>query len=536
MQLDDLVVEVRDRSLQRVGQIDHRFLTDSVFSPRANGVGTWQVKLPASVDGVPYELATALRTEGAGIIVTGPHGVVMSGPTVAPDNEATTEAPEGVWTINGVSDSVLIRDALAYPDPAVADPTTQTKANDVRTGRAETILRAFVSANIADLAPSGRRRGFRTAIHLGGIDHMLGPVLTKSPRFQNLLELCQEIAASTRLLFDIVQNGDRLEFLTWEAADLTQELRMDIENDQLRSTSWGYTLPDLTVPIVAGQGEGTERTIITRTSAAAVAAEAAWGRPIEEFIDQRQTDDLTELQQKGDTALSEALAGTDTLTVVPSDDLAATYGLTWTTGALVSVVVGTEEVPARINQAVIAVTAEGLLLGCVIGDADGTDWEGQVNRSITSLRSRVSSLERNSGSLSAADWGGKAGPSAYVSPYKTRWTKGIDGGGSVDANTSTDGVRITADGIYEVVGGIRVTAAAAFAALALNGDRDALESRANGLYTHDHGSSPEGYSNSRYLGRLMADELITLGTTDSGVALAYRPGSVSGFLQVRRIA
>lgn len=412
MQLDDLVVEVRDRDLVRRHQIDAQFLGGSVFSPRPNGVGTWQVTLPAEVDGELHEAAAVLREKGSGIIVTGPHGVIMSGPTVEPEGEADAEAPEGTWTFSGVSDAILLSDALAVPDPASLDPHKQAFANDVRTGPVETLLRQYVAFNIANgdigkvpvriWAPPYRLRGFRKLFRLGDpVDLRRGPVRSKSPRYTNLLELCQDIVAGTDFLFDVRQVDGYLEFVVWEAEDLTASHRMDIENDQLTSTRYSYSVPDLTEAYVAGQGEGTDRTVLVRTSAAAAAEEAAWGRPIERFIDQRQTDDRAELEQKVDATLADALASIDSLTVVPSDDLASDYGRGWTAGARVTVVVGEKEVPARINQAVIAVTGEGVMLGCVIGDSDG-DFEARTNRSISGLTSRVSSLERNG--TGKTDW------------------------------------------------------------------------------------------------------------------------------------
>lgn len=405
MQLEDIVVEVRDRTLKRRGQIDARFLDGSVFSPRPNGVGTWQVTLPGSVDGESLEAALLLREKGSGIIVTGPHGVILSGPTSEPEGEATAEAPEGTWTISGFSDAVLLQDAISVPDPASADPEKQAFANDIRTAHVETLLRQYVSLNIANgaIARGGpvqwaqghRLRGFRQRLRLHDqVDRARGPVRTKSPRYTNLLELCRDIVAGTDLLFDVQQVDDFLELVIWEAADLTGSHRMDIENDQLTSTRYSYSPPELTEAYVAGQGEGTERTVLVRSSPEAAAEEEAWGRPIERFLDQRQTDDQAELQEKVAATIADALAATDSLTVVPSDDLAGTYGLDWTAGARVTIVVGDDEVPARINQAVIAVTKEGVLLGCVIGDADG-DWEGQTNRAIGGLSARVSSLERN---------------------------------------------------------------------------------------------------------------------------------------------
>ncbi len=76
MQVTDLIVEVRDSSLARVGQILSTDLVGFTAVLRFCKVGTWEIPLHAT-----SPLADALRAPGAGIIVTGPNGVLFSGPT-----------------------------------------------------------------------------------------------------------------------------------------------------------------------------------------------------------------------------------------------------------------------------------------------------------------------------------------------------------------------------------------------------------------------------------------------------------------------
>jgi hypothetical protein len=394
MQVEDLIVEVRDENLQRQWQIDAQFLTGATFAPKTNGVGTWQVVLPATVDGAEYEPCTALRAEGAGIIVTTPQGVLISGPTDYESCEQTSEDPDGTWTIQGWSDDILLDDALAYPDPETVDVSAQTKANDVRTDTVEDLLIAYVSANIGPDAPSARTTGTFWASVVVGTSLGRGPTRTASPRFQNLLQLCQELVADTNVLFRLVQNDDdELELEISLSVDRSGEWRFDIDNEQLQSTQHGSGAPSVTRAIVAGQEQGVNRTIIERTSTASLAAEAAWKRRRERFVDQRQTDDTDELEQAGDAVLAEGAAPAG-FTVEPSENidvLSARSAL----GSLVSITIGDTPVTARLNQVILTITENGVYTAAVIGDDDGTDWEGRVNRSLESLTSRVSNLERN---------------------------------------------------------------------------------------------------------------------------------------------
>ncbi|RCL91788.1 MAG: hypothetical protein DBW62_00600 [Microbacterium sp.] len=532
MQVEDLIVEVRDENLQRVWQIDAQFLTGATFAPKTNGVGTWQVVLPATVDGKEYEPCTALRAEGAGIIVTTPQGVLISGPTDYESCEQTPEDPAGTWTIQGWSDDILLDDALAYPDPAIADVSAQTKANDVRTDTVEDLLIAYVSANIGPDAPSARTTGTFWASVVVGTSLGRGPTRTASPRFQNLLQLCQELVADTNVLFRLVQNDDdELELEISLSVDRSGEWRFDIDNEQLQSTQHGSGAPSVTRAIVAGQEQGVNRTIIERTSTASLAAEAAWKRRRERFVDQRQTDDTDELQQAGDAVLADGAAPAG-FTVEPSDDidvLSARSAL----GSLVSVTIGDTPVTARLNQVILTITENGVYTAAVIGDEDGTDWEGQVNRSLSSLGSRVSNLERNPVGFSA-DWAVKGGPTSLASAYENVWAVGFDGGGVLDGESNANGIVVGADGVYEVEGAQRGDGANVYVTLALDGSRTDLETHADGLFTHDHSAGANNYSTSSYIGRLSTGDIITLGGPTS-TNLVYASSTLTGFIKARRI-
>lgn len=408
MQVDDLLVEVRDVNLTRIGQLLPDDLEDLAVVARVNDVGAWSLTLPDLVldeagNVVEHALCAALRTAGAGIIVTGPDGVILSGPMTDATYEAKSSSDAGVWTIKGVSDAILLADALAFPDPASADPGAQTRANDVRTGSAEDLLRRYVAYNIANgaltsppsgWAPAGRLVGLRSRLRLYTPSLHRGATLTRSPRFDNLLELCQSIAATSGLVFDIVQVDDLLEFRVTEAADRSAFVRMDVENEQLDSVGYGYASPTATRPIVAGQGEGTERTIIERTSADAAEAESLWGRRIERFVDQRQTEVLAELEQAGDDLLAAEGTTVTSTQATPSEDLLLTYLVDWRLGDLVTVVVGGVEAKAKVVE-VSLIVRDGVRVGATLGDPVGFDPEDVAYSRAAKVEERVSAIERN---------------------------------------------------------------------------------------------------------------------------------------------
>jgi hypothetical protein len=396
--LSQFTVEVRDRNLVRVGQLTDDDLANALVVPRANTVGSWKIALPATVihdDGTetPHALCEVLREPGSGIIVTGPEGVILSGPMDNPTHDADTSDPGGTWTIEGISDMHVLDDVLAWGDPTEANLMEQAASNDVRVGQAETLIREYAYYNLgAGALPERRNARFR----LEPVDLKRGGFVQKSPRFQNLLELLRELALGSGLMFDVVQtDDDMLELRVTTQIDLSAEVRLDIQNDQLSRSSYGYAAPGVTEVLVAGQGEGVDRTMIRRTSTDSEAARALWNRRRERFLDQRQTDDLTELQQAGDELLADEGVTLKSLQVVPSEDLDLVYGTHWRVGAIVTVVVGAQEIVSVVTEAPFQFGPDGVLAGVTVGDPDGFDWESAISNRTTRTESRVSLLERN---------------------------------------------------------------------------------------------------------------------------------------------
>lgn len=397
MRVDDLTVEVRDRTLKRVGQVTPLHL-DLKARTKWCAVGEWTLTLPGDHGMVPH-----LTAPGSGILLLGPDGtadnVILSGPTRTPARVRNQQNPDGTFTFNGVTDEVVLAGALAFPNPAIADPqaSSQDRSNDVRTGTTEDLLRQFVSLNIGTgTAPAGRVRGLRQYLALAGASGGRGLTQQKSPRFQNLLELLQEmIAYDPSLGFRVVQVGAALQFQVLDSRDRTAFVRFDIENGTITSEEVQFAGPVVTDAIVAGQGEGTERTIVRRQDADAITGEADWGVPFETFIDQRDTDDLTELEQSGDEALFEGRGGT-AVKMVPADDTTMEVGTDWRSGDTVTTVVGGVETVARVTEVAYMVTAAGVMAGAALGDVSGFTAADAESSTIENIDSRVSRLERAS--------------------------------------------------------------------------------------------------------------------------------------------
>ena len=392
MRPEDLTVEVRDKNLQRQGKVLSRDL-DLKAKLRWCGVGEWTLNLPGDHPMVPH-----LRTPGSGLVVTGPtgvasRGVIFSGPTILPKRKRDQKNPDGTLTFQGFTDEIHLDDALAFPSPQTsADPAAQTKSNDIRTGATEDLFRQYVAFNVTyDQALPGRVRGFRNYIDVKGASGGRGLTQTKSPRFQNLLELLQEIAIyDGGLGFRLIQEDDLILFDTIPVRDLRDTIRLDMSNGTLTSeevASQGATITDA---IVAGQGEGVARTIVRRT---APADEGTWSRVIERFFDRRDTNETTQLQQKGDEELAAGSGGLSAK-VIPADDQTMRYLIDWREGDLITVVVDGTEQDSVVTEAVLLVNSTACRVGVSIGDVATFDPRDQETKNQQSIDSRVGYLER----------------------------------------------------------------------------------------------------------------------------------------------
>ncbi|QAX95472.1 minor tail protein [Streptomyces phage BartholomewSD] len=393
MRLEDITVEVRDKSLTRRGLVRPEELSLEL-TDNFNNVGEWKLTLAAE-----NPLAQILRQPGAGLIITGPNDVIMSGPMVTPEFAATQDDPGGSITFTGVSDTVILADTLAFPDPTNPNGASQTLAHDVRQGSAEDVMHSFVMANIGPTAPVERRK---TAL-IDGASQGRGPTVIKSARFPVLGNLLTELALLGSLGFRVVQRGMNLVFETFQITDRTKLIRLDVANGSLAGQRVALSPPGVTRAIVAGQGELVKRQFLQVQTPESIAAEADWGRRIERFIDQRNTDDWKELQQAGDEAMEESGFTAVNVQVVPMEDGAMRFGHDWYLGDKVSVVVEDQELVSNATGMVLKAGSDGFQVGVLLGDPTGFSVDAALSKRVTNTEARVSQLERTSDIGVAAD-------------------------------------------------------------------------------------------------------------------------------------
>ncbi|MGW4158694.1 siphovirus ReqiPepy6 Gp37-like family protein [Streptomyces sp. NPDC004788] len=384
MQLRDITVEVRDKTLTRVGLVRPEELVFEM-QDSFNNVGSWKLTLAAE-----HPLTPHLRTPGSGVIITGPSYTLMSGPTTKFEHAATPEDTGGSVVFEGVSDDIVLRDMLAFPEPTNPNGATQKLAHDVRQGAAETVMHSFVRANIGPTAPVGRRK---TGLVMG-TDHGRGPQVVKSARFPVLGNLLTEIALLANLGFRVIQRGNQLVFETYEVLDRTNFIRLDVLNGTLSGQRATISAPGVTRAIVAGQGELTKRQLLQVSSPTSLEAEDDWGRRIERWIDQRNTDKWDELQQAGDEAIADEGFTAVDVQLVPMEDSTMAFGKDWGLGDRVAVVVDDQELKSNVTGLALKAGSNGFQVGALLGDATGFNLDVALNKRLSRTEKRVSHLER----------------------------------------------------------------------------------------------------------------------------------------------
>lgn len=360
MKLADLVVEVRDKDLNRIGQIKGTDLDIEVVAA-FNEPGTWSVRLPAG-----HVFARELRKEGSGIIVTGPEDVILSGPTTSVEDSRTKE-DRGTVVISGVGDTIHLFDRLAYPKPSTASITAQDVSHDVRTGPVETLMHAYVNANLGPDAPSARRlKRLVMGENLGR-----GETVTKRARFPHLHLLLADLGNEQRLGFRIVQRGKNLVFETMYQRDRTKAVRLTIENRRLVGHVITKEAPEITHAIVGGKGYGKRRTFATVTTDKSTDAADVWGRRIEAFVDQRASRKAGELTRAGKEALEHGGYTAIGVAATPNDDSGdMEFGRHWRLGDEVAVEIRGEERYVLATGVMLKADEDGLRTAFILGDWD----------------------------------------------------------------------------------------------------------------------------------------------------------------------
>lgn len=373
--MSDWQLIVRDSTLGRVGEISDFSKLEMVL--RFNLPDTWILDLPTDA-----QSADALQQPGAGLIVKRDGETIMSGPVITPQRGWDINGDK--LTVAGVSDDIHLEDRLVRP---CAPPYTATDY-DVRTGAAETVIRAYVDANAGPSAAVERRVAGLILAADGG--H--GTTVTGRGRWDVLGDLIRALAvAGGDLGFRIVQSGTTLVFQVYVPVDNSGSVIFSPELGNLRAFNYAPTAPEADWVVAAGSGEGTARTIRESGDNDAI---VRWNRRIEVFRDRRDTSVAAELDQ----TIAEELAGKaekTALSITPVDTLAVAYLTDYTLGDKVTVEIDGAPFSDVVREVHLTVDSNGDVIEPTIGTPGTTtkDYLGLIG-AVRALRRKVTNLER----------------------------------------------------------------------------------------------------------------------------------------------
>jgi hypothetical protein len=269
-------IYIRDSNFRRIGEITDYTKLDII--PRFNAVGTFALDIPTD-----SPAAKELIKPKYGIIVKKDGQTIFSGTVTS--RHRTFNTSGDTMTLSGKDDNAFLAGRLAYPVPggdfSLAD-------SDVRTGKAETIMKQYVDYNCGPSALSERR------IITLAPDTGIGNVVTGRARYDNLLDLLTSLAISGGGLgFRVVQADDMLQFQVYQPTNKTRSVFFSPLLGNLIAFEYDNTNPEANYTIVGGGGVGKARIIRYVGDSDSI---AKYGR-FESFVDQRDTTDNTELTQ-----------------------------------------------------------------------------------------------------------------------------------------------------------------------------------------------------------------------------------------------
>ena len=374
-------IYIRGADYLRVGELVDWSSLDLVL--RFNAVGTWQLETSAESEGA------RLLTKQGGIIVTreieGVETTIFSG----------SVSTEWTWTSTlfraaGRSDDAILEEVAVRPTPSMnAGPFNDYEY--VHTDQASSVMRTLISAQIAN-APYPWNAA---PINLGPDPH-LGGTMTARGRFQSVLALLREIAATPiagGLGFKVIQSDVEASGLTsevYQPQDRTADVIFSVELGTAADYEDTWQAPPYNYVYILGDGLGDNRIVF---EAGDVSSFNEVGRLIATVIDKRGVSDFGELVQ----AASEALAGavsTRGVSVVPFDTPSLQYGKDYGLGDLVTIStrVGTDT--ATITEIEVGLDKErGAVIIPTLGNANLRD--EITARHMAAVHDRLSNLERN---------------------------------------------------------------------------------------------------------------------------------------------
>lgn len=191
---------------------------------------------------------------------------------------------------------------LIYPTPGGMISNKFPDGYDVQTGTPDEVIKGFVSNHCGPSALPDRKLidVIEPADNSGG-------VITKSGRFQTVLDMIAPIAKKAGLGFRVVASESQKTFGTYKTQDLSGTRRFSFGFGNLIEIEYSTSRPTANAILAAGQGELADRYC---EEAIDYSSLADYGKRIEKFVDARNDADadLLETAQEQLLEASESVA------------------------------------------------------------------------------------------------------------------------------------------------------------------------------------------------------------------------------------
>lgn len=273
-------IEVRDKDLNRIGEIDTWIQLDMVI--QFCDQGSWKLLVKA---GTP-QAELLQRGGGVAIYQDGVEKPILTGQIEDFQKYWTVQQHSSVGSVfvGGKTDSKLAYSRLAFPNPALPISQQYSTKNDNRlVAKVSSQLiwyemeKALGATALSDRRVTGFNSGTQPSFGVPKVDTLRYDVLG-----EKFSTWCADKKTGWRILYN--PNTKSMDLDVYQPRDLSKSVRFSPELGNLREYIWTLSAPKVTRAIVACQGEGKERYIWQKIDSA---SEAEWSLQIEQLIDRR---------------------------------------------------------------------------------------------------------------------------------------------------------------------------------------------------------------------------------------------------------
>jgi hypothetical protein len=365
-------ITVYDKAFVRQGWVNDPIAVQVI--PRHNAVGTATITVTSN-----HRKLDALIAPGARVVIEYKGEHAMSG--YITKREGQGPITEGTITLTVSDDLWLIWRMLGWPVPG-ALLTAQGVKEDSRTGAAETVAKAFITANLAHntvdpiTVATNQARG-----------SSIGPIKT---RMAILADVLMTAVDGAGIGLQARQVGNRIVLDAYVPRTFPHTLS-ELAGTVL-SWTWSNSDPTITRAIIGGPNENTSREF---RQVVGTATETLYGYTVEGFADARSAINNAEIDAAGTTALTEGMDKRG-FAVVLSESKVFHYGdVGVRVGDKVTISIGDRTMTDVLREATLTFDRDnGMVITPVIGertddpDRNLASFIGGLARGIRDLRTR----------------------------------------------------------------------------------------------------------------------------------------------------